>query len=249
MTKEMQLYGSFDIEAAEEEAKQSKQGSGNIIRKLEEGIHKFRFLPPRVGETSPFLVTFEHFFNVGPNKSVSFNCPREMARQQCPVCMEVARYEASGTPADKALADDRRARRYVWAVVLDRSDASMVPKMFRFGKTIHEKLLGIRTKHKINFVDPMTGIDIVIERTGKGKNDTEYTVMMDPDGKSPLAESEEQMIDVLTAAPNMHETVGRVLSLEAINAKLSGEESQIGVRDAKAKQLPSGKTARDYTTR
>jgi hypothetical protein len=52
-------------------------------------------------------------------------------------------------------------------------------QVFGFGKMIHEALVKIRSDEDAggDFCNPDTGFDIIIDRKGTGKNDTEYTVM------------------------------------------------------------------------
>lgn len=250
--KGIQLFGSFDVEAADNELEELKKGrkNSNLIRTLEEGPHKFRFLPPPVGKTTIFYKTAEHFLKL-PAGPYGFNCPKVMLNQPCPVCREASRLSSSPNKNDNDMARDMEAREYHWALVLDREDASLTVKALRLGARVYKELLAMRKTLNVNFADPFRGIDIIITRTGTGQNDTVYSVTTDVEGRTPLLADEESMVELLSSVPKLEDMVGRVPTLSDIEARLRGEDprnkQQIGVRNAPAAQLPAGKRAGDYT--
>lgn len=244
----LELYGDFSIEAAQDDAELLKKKQGNFIRTLEEGSHKFRFLPPRAGETSPFKIVWEHYVDLASG-GTGFVCPREMAKQPCPTCRESARLLLSDKPADQERGKRLQPRQYTYALVIDRNDEAAGAKVLRIGRSVHQDLLNFRNELKLNFTHPQTGIDIIITRKGKGLNDTEYKTITDPEGRSPLCETNEELIDLFESLPDLN-SYARVPPIEEIEARLRGEKftpQQIGVRDAgKPSQLPAGKTAASY---
>ncbi len=171
-------YGSFELEAAEEEQKDIDQ-SGGAFFKLKAGRNVVRFPPPPVGARSPFLKVHQHFVQFpGMAKAASFNCPRLMSKLPCPVCKKCDELRATGNPADYELAGEYLAKPRVFANIIDRANPEAGPQIIAFGKKIHESLVALRTDEVAggDFTHPETGFDIVITRSGTTKNDTEYEV-------------------------------------------------------------------------
>ena len=83
-----------------------------------------------------------------------------------------------GNPADRELAYDTSAKFRVYCNVINRKEPEKGPQILPIGKMIYEQLLTIRKDEDAggNYSDPLNGFDIIIERKGTGKNDTEYAV-------------------------------------------------------------------------
>jgi hypothetical protein len=79
-----------------------------------------------------------------------------------------------------------------------------------------------------NFSHPVQGFDLKISRKGEGQNDTEYKVTASGTRPSPLSADADQMEDWISNQPDLSRFL-RVLSDEAIERKLNGEE---GGRDS-----------------
>lgn len=189
-------FGGYDIEAARSEQEAlASEGSADFM-KLNVGRNVVRFLPPPPGKRSPFVVTHQHYVEIpGTTSKVVFNCPRmSKPAKPCPVCARAEKLRANGNPVDRDRAYDLFPRRRVFANVIDRSCPEKGPLVLSFGKKIHEALIALRTDEDAggDFTHPITGFDLVIERKGTGKTDTEYKVMP-ARGNSKLAPSEAQM--------------------------------------------------------
>lgn len=177
--QEIQKYGSYDIEKAEEEQKQLDSEGGGDFYKMKVGRNVLRFLPPPAGQKTPFVVAYQHYVDVpGAQGPVSFVCPRMMAKKPCPACAKAEELRRTGNPADSELANRLTPRRRVFANVIDRKEPDRGVQIAAFGKQIHEQLVGLRRDPDAggDFTDPQGGFDIVIERTGTGRLDTEYKV-------------------------------------------------------------------------
>src|SRR5690348_2676684 len=101
MSTEMVKWGSYELEAAEDESKELEKGSGGDFYKWVDGNNVVRFLPPPVGQRSPFVKAKQHYvdklFVPGSTTVTVFNCPGA----GCPACHESARLKASGSEQDK----------------------------------------------------------------------------------------------------------------------------------------------------
>ncbi len=199
-------YNDYDVEAAQAELDESEQGGANFF-KVKAGKNYMRILPPPAGQRSPFRVTYQHYLNMpgAQGKTQSVICARLEAKQACLVCQKVDELRASQAKADQDAASDLFARRRVFCNVIDRNDEEHGPKIYAFGKTVHEQLLALRTDSKGggNYVDPIDGFDIIIERKGTGKNDTEYTVRGDRNS-SPLGPADDVMQEWIDTQHNLN---------------------------------------------
>jgi len=93
-----------------------------------------------------------------------------------------------------------------------------------FGKMIHEALIKLRKNPDWggDFCHPVKGFDVVIERSGTTKNDTEYEVT--PKKTSPLGDE--------TWLDGMHdlEKQATVLTMEEIRAKFAGKDDKAAAK-------------------
>jgi hypothetical protein len=183
-------FGSYTEEAAKAEAEELDKGSGEFMR-FEVGKNVVRFLPPPVGRRTPFVIVQQHYIQLpGMASPASFNCPRVMARQACPACSEVDRLRLTGNPVDFDNAKDLLPKKRIYANVIDRKHSELGPRVAAYGVKIHDALTKIREDG--DFTHPIEGFDIVVNRVGQGKNDTEYDVRASRQN-SQLAETAEQM--------------------------------------------------------
>ncbi|KKN67990.1 hypothetical protein LCGC14_0455460 [marine sediment metagenome] len=177
----LQKYGEYTVESAEEEQKQIDESSSVDYLKLSVGRNVVRFLPPPVGKTSPFKIVQQHFLKLpGMPSPVKFACPRYLKPSgHCIVCAKANELYRSGNSADKERGYELFPKRRVYANVIDRSNQEKGPIILEMGKTIHEPLVKIRKNEDIggNYTHPDEGFDIVIDRVGTSKNDTKYTVI------------------------------------------------------------------------
>ena len=180
-SKSLVQFGDFSIEEAEREMMEMEKLSGNSdYMKLVVGRNIVRLLPPKdTSGHSPFQIVMEHFLRLpGAQRPLVFACPTVTAKTKCPACEHAARLRASGNPADRELAYDMSAKFRVYCNVINRKEPEKGPQILPIGKMIYEQLLTIRKDEDAggNYSDPLNGFDIIIERKGTGKNDTEYAV-------------------------------------------------------------------------
>lgn len=184
----MVQYGSFDLEDVDGIDEELAKGGGSYI-KLAVGKNVVRFIPPLPG-TKGFLMVHEHQLNLPNGDYVSFACPRLMAKKRCMICRKADKLKTTGNPADYDKAKEIFARKRIYSNVIDRRDEETGPKVFAFGIKIWTQLKVLRQDEDVggDFTDPKEGFDIIINRTGTGKNDTEYAVI--PARTSPLGDEE-----------------------------------------------------------
>ncbi len=218
-------YGTYDDETAQQEKEElDASGGGAEFMKLKVGRNVVRILPPPPGKRTPFRVVYQHFIELGALKQ-SIICARLEAKKHCAVCEKVDEMRKSRNKVDQDMAGDWYARRRVFVNVIDRADPEKGVKVLAIGKSIHEQLTALRTDEEAgaNYVDPITGNDIVIERTGTGKNDTKYKVML---GKQkPLGTSNEIMQELIDTQHNL-DAYAKLKTVEEVRQLLAGETDE-----------------------
>lgn len=184
-------YGSYDVDTALEEKGELEAAGGAEMMKLTVGRNPLRVLPPPVGQRTPFKTVYQHFIELPGNKK-SFICARLEAKKPCAICQKVEELKASPSKADREAADDMYARRRVFVNVLDRKNPDKGVLVLGIGKSIHEQLVSLRDEETGgDYCDPENGFDVIIERTGTGKQDTKYKVYL-ARKSSPLAGTVEE---------------------------------------------------------
>lgn len=232
---EIQQYGGWDMGIVEAQEQQVEEGGGGgkaDFLKLVVGRNTVRFLPPLTGP-SPLVVTSQHFIE-RPAGKVVFVCPRVMAGQPCPACQKAEQLKATGKPADREAAGALFARQRIFANVIDRAHPEKGPVVFGFGKTVFEQLISLRKDPDVgDFTRPgPDGFDIIIDRKGTTKNDTEYTVR--PSVKNCA-------LGDLGVIQMQHDlsSYSRVDSWDDIVARLKGEKRPQGGSQGAAQALPA----------
>lgn len=234
-------YGSYEEEAAEQE-KEDLASSGAEFMKLKVGRNTVRVLPPPPGKRSPFRQVYQHFIEM-PGGAKSVICARLEAKKPCAVCQQVDKLRQSKLDVDQKAANDLYARRRVFANVIDRSAPDAGPKVLGFGKQVHEQLVALRTDPDAggDYCHPEHGFDIIIERTGTGKNDTKYTVF--PSRKqSPLAKTVDKMQEWIDTQSNL-DAFAKLPPIEEVRALLAGDEAAEEEEEEEKPRRPAPKAA------
>jgi len=213
-TSNLVRYGSYTLEAATEDDAKVKAASGNSFMELIEGENVVRILPPPEGATSPFRVTSMHYIDPipGSDRKIVFACPRVEGVGICPACAKAEELGRSPDPGQRERAKDLAHSLRIYANVLDRSQPDVGPKVLGFGKQIQMQLRAIRASPRLggDFTDPTSkGFDIIITRTGTGRQDTKYNVAADRQC-SPLADSDEGIVAILDLRHDLNALVDTV---------------------------------------
>lgn len=199
-------YGSYTPEAAEREKEELEKVFGARVIKMKVGRNVVRILPPKEGRDTPFEMIWTHFVNVGDRTEV-FACPRRMVKKPCPVCSKAEQMKTSGDEAMFEKAKELFARRQWYANAIDRKQPGEGVQLIAAGKEIMDQINMIRrdlAEDGIDFTDPYEGIDIVIERTGSKKDDTEYKVATRGIKTCALGEDDEAMQEWIDAMVDLN---------------------------------------------
>jgi hypothetical protein len=171
-------YGDWSEDQMKQDDKE--MSSGGDFWKVPTGRTVVRFLPPKLGWPSPFVIQHQHFIRMpGVEKAIVFACPKEHESKKCLACDKADTLETSGNARDSKQSKGLRPQRRVMAnVIITPKDAESSVMIWAFGKRVYDALKAIRTDDENggNFLDPVKGFNISVLRAGQGKDDTVYTL-------------------------------------------------------------------------
>ena len=205
-------YGSFDLDELEKQDSQAGASTSSAdFVKLKDGKNVLRFLPPKVGEKSPFMLTHEHYVKAENGESARFVCPKNQESKPCPACKMSAELRSTGNNLDRDKSFDFAPKLRVYANVVSIDDPAS-PKIYGFGKMVWEGLKRIRKDRDDggDYTDPTeSGFNIVINKTGENLG-TRYSVTA-ARNNTPLEDLSviEQQWDLnkYSAVPSMEEAI------------------------------------------
>jgi len=117
-----------------------------------------------------------------PTKTIGVTCPRKEAQQSCPICDIVKALFATGDKTDEALAKAMNVGRRVLVNAVDLTDPQRASKGVQVwgvpARTFDEQVLPMIADpdEGVDFTDPETGFNVIVDRTGTTKTDTRYRV-------------------------------------------------------------------------
>lgn len=179
-TTAIATYGEWTPEQMEKES--AEMGTGGDFWKPPVGNTAVRFLPPKIGWPSPFVIRHQHFIEMpGIDRKIIFACPHMHGRGKCLSCAKADQLEASGNARDERAAKGLRPRKGMMSnvVVNPKNAEGNKPKIWELGKSVFDQLKAIRENDEAggNFLDPIKGFNIVVNRVGTGKDDTKYKLL------------------------------------------------------------------------
>ncbi len=223
-----------DVDMEEMGKEHASLGRGLPVLKLKVGTNIFRVLPARTGSGSknPFVKFWVH--GIGEGSSFrSFQCPYNTLGASCPVCDKVSALMRTGNEADRQAADRIKAKLEVYCNVIDMKDQDKGVQVLRCAEGTYRDLLGFMVPKSadepaVNFTNPMTGMNVLIEREGEGKK-TKYKTSLSRSGPKPLPD-----LSVLEKMHDLSKAV-RAMPAEQVVALLEGRDTEFP-----AKQLEAG---------
>lgn len=168
---------------------------------LKVGRNTMRILPG-VGDMAFFYqpVGVHKFDSTGKNKVY---CPRftTEGQRECPIC-EIVKQLWSGDKSSKALAKQLGVQKKFWMNAVNRDDEDAGPVILVAGPQIFDGIVNlVNDPDFADIYDPDHGVDIVIKRTGEGK-ETHYTVQGRM-GHTPLSDDADKQQEWLDAAKDL----------------------------------------------
>lgn len=248
----LQIWEGMDLDVLDFQDKEVRTASQSEFWKPEVGENPIRYLPKLKGWRSNARIIYEHYVDDVPgyDGTVRFVCPRSMTKgkQRCPECERADTMKKNGNPVDFDRAKKIYPQTRVYTNIIDRAAEELGPRVYSFGKTVWEKLKKIASsKHQGgDYTNPTaSGFDVVIDRTGTGKNDTRYDVFAARED-SALAPTQEEMVVMIENQWNL-DYYAAVLDGEELMKLLRGESRGRGGRrvvdggDNNRRQLTEGR--------
>lgn len=214
MTNSLVRFGTFTDDGLNASSQEADALSGSNYVSLDVGDTALRFMPPPEGKNSPFRITAIHYVKSpsDPEKSLVFACPRVELKAPCAVCARAQQLSKEPNPVVRQEAKDLECKMRILANVMNRSNPSAGVRILGFGKSIFDQLKSLRRNPRLggDYTNPLSdGFDVVITRTGTGKNDTKYIVSADRN-TSPLAATVEEMQELID---NQHDLDAEVVAV------------------------------------
>jgi hypothetical protein len=117
-----------------------RQKSDNVFWKPQEGDQDIRIVPSEDGD--PFKV-FHFHYNLGEAARGGVLCPKRQFGDNCPVCDFASKLWQEGTDDSKRMAKSLFVRQRFFSPVIVRGEEEQGVKIWGYGKTIYETLLGL----------------------------------------------------------------------------------------------------------
>ncbi len=232
-------YQSYTQEDAEQDHAESEAARPSKYLKIKPGKNVFRIVPGRPGK--PWKrVSYKHFVDLPGGAGIaSFTCPRyeTKGKRKCKTCQDERKLRATGNKVDARRANRISAQRKVYMNAIDRRNEDAGPQSLEVGRGIENDMIELRRVEDVDFVDPMNGVDILIFKTGEGRDGTRYKVK-EAKTSTPLHASRAVMKDWIESAPDLDSYVD-LEDDDAIAAKLRGEKPD---RDSDDRSSRRGKS-------
>jgi gp32 DNA binding protein like len=171
-------WGKTDLQETLDQYEEDMSGGADFF-KFKDGDNEVRLCPPAEDETRPYAKRGQHW-RIGDAEKV-FNCPRAVNEDAlCFLCDKQKELKKSDDDADQDKAEDMYAKRQFLYRVIDPSEAGLRKgiQVMGVGIKTHKqiaKLLRDKEYGPVIF-NPERGLNIKIEKSGSGKNGTEYVV-------------------------------------------------------------------------
>lgn len=187
MSNEMTRYGAVDLAAIEEDEREfEREAAERKARRgflqMPEGRTVIRVMPPwSPSAKRPYKKVWMHKVRnpADPGKpGISVPCPAKNFGKPCALlCKRVQELRLSPAKVDKDAAFDLSAQARYFMSVVNVADMDAGVKLWEFGPRVYEqvfKLLKDEAGRAVDYTHPETGHNLIVERTGKAKNDTRY---------------------------------------------------------------------------
>lgn len=242
-------YGDFTQEDAQKAFEEKQNNGGNAKTKFfkpKEGYTKIRIIPPQLGK--PLRnIRYQHTVDVPGVGTVFFNCPEKAEVRHCGVCAEVKKLFDTKKEVDKERAKNLNAKYRSLFNIIVRDQEDEGPMVYEMGSELENKLLKLRSVDDWDFINPLVGVDLMVERTGKGKFDTKYNITVADKGRGrPLVDGGEDAIRMIIETQPDLSRFTRIPSDEEIQELLTtGKRSPRRESGGDEPRLGRGRTIQD----
>ena len=180
----------LDLTRMKEKLQTSEAGGrsskDNAFWKPTEGDQDIRIVPTEDGD--PFKV-FHFHYNLGDGARGGVLCPQRQFGEKCPICDFASKLWQEGTDDSKKMAKNLFVRQRFFSPVIVRGEEEAGVKVWGYGKTIYEVLLGLVLNPDYgDITDVDSGVDLSLNYTlPKTKGAFPQTNLVPKRKSSPLA--------------------------------------------------------------
>lgn len=179
-----------------------KAKKDNVFWKPSEGDQDIRIVPTEDGD--PFKVYHFHY-NLGEAARGGILCPKRQFGEECPICAFASKLWNEGTEESKKMAKSLFVRQRFFSPVIVRGQEEQGVKIWGYGKTIYETLLGLVLNPDYgDITDVDDGVDFTLTYTlPKTKGAFPTTNLVPKRKSSSLASSKSAVKEYLSNIPEI----------------------------------------------
>ena len=180
-----------------------KSKQDNVWWRPQEGDQDIRIVPTEDGD--PFKVYHFHY-NLGEGARGGVLCPKRQFGENCPICDFASKLWQEGTDDSKKMAKSLFVRQRFFSPVIDRDNEEAGVRIWGYGKTIYETLLGLVLNPDYgDITDVDAGVDFTLTYTlPKSKGAFPQTNLVPKRKSSALAKNKGAIKEMLESVPEIH---------------------------------------------
>lgn len=251
MSTDLTKHGEMSIDWAQQRLEQLKKeqaerkSRAGFLGKLAEGKTMLRLGPPwKPGIPSAIKEVWLHKLrapeDIGGIPKANIPCPLKNHGKACAICRKCKELKSTGSKTDRDLAYAWSAQQRYFAQVVNLEKLDEGWKVWEFGDGIFLDILKITSSEDTggDVTHPVTGRNLIVDRTGTGMKDTRYKVLPSmKSSKFPKPELLSTMMDL--------DVLSTVWEPDRMEAALRGEYSPADKEEAKTED--SGTVDAEYT--
>ena len=179
-----------------------KSKQDNVWWRPQEGDQDIRIVPTEDGD--PFKVYHFHY-NLGEGARGGVLCPKRQFGENCPICDFASKLWQEGTDDSKKMAKSLFVRQRFFSPVIDRDNEEAGVRIWGYGKTIYETLLGLVLNPDYgDITDVDAGVDFTLTYTlPKSKGAFPQTNLVPKRKSSALAKNKGAIKEMLESVPEI----------------------------------------------
>ena len=179
-----------------------KSKQDNVWWRPQEGDQDIRIVPTSDGD--PFKVYHFHY-NLGDGARGGVLCPKRQFGENCPICDFASKLWQEGTDDSKKMAKSLFVRQRFFSPVIDRDNEEAGVRIWGYGKTIYETLLGLVLNPDYgDITDVDAGVDFTLTYTlPKSKGAFPQTNLVPKRKSSALAKNKGSIKEILESVPEI----------------------------------------------
>ena len=179
-----------------------KSSKDNLWWRPQEGDQEIRLVPTEDGD--PFKV-FHFHYNLGEGARGGVLCPKRQFGESCPICDFASKLWQEGTDDSKKMAKSLFVRQRFFSPVIDRGNEESGVRIWGYGKTIYETLLGLVLNPDYgDITDVDNGVDFTLTYTlPKSKGAFPQTNLVPKRKSSALAKNKGAIKEMLESVPEI----------------------------------------------